>query len=195
MINMRKALLQVIILQVLVGVITSCQNTAPENTVKPLEQKKVDRAYDGESGNLNDILADFNAMKNTTVATDTLLMIDKDTFSVALKHMPIEGSGVVVPKKYVGVYKLDSFSMPAFKTSVIIRKGDAIILKREILKEDFQEFLDPSLKSYAILLSPYIVTKQDHIELHHSISVPLTDVGIGVTTEIDKEGHVEFKRN
>ncbi|OQP61224.1 hypothetical protein A3860_05795 [Niastella vici] len=204
------ALLQIIILQILVTVIFGCQSAVTESASKPVEpQKEVDsenktaakkiepkkEVDNGDESELNDILADFMEMNDKPYLHDTLLMIDKDSFIVSIKHLQIYEDTIVVPKKYVEMYKLESFSTFAFKTSVTIKKNGKVIMQRNILKDDFQQYLDPSLKSYAVLLYPYVVTRQGHIEIHHSISIPLTDVGIGVSTTIDKNGNVEFMRN
>jgi len=187
------ALKQLTIVFLLLVVFTACNSEAGERAVKTVEPKK--EVDNGNENELNAILADFMQMNDRPYVCDTLLVIDKDSFIVSIKHLQIEGDSIVVPKKYVEMYKLESFSTSGFETSVTIKRNGKLIFKRSILKDDFQQYLDSSLKSYAVLLYPYIATKDGHIELHHSISIPLTDVGIGVTTMIDKNGAVEFRRN
>lgn len=192
---------QTIILSLLIIVLISCKNTSNQttasiknvDTVHEVSQKKEDEGEAEAEPDLNTILSDYKEMAGKTFIEDTILTIENDTFRISLKHYPLADSLVIVPKKYVGIYKLDSFTTPGFKTSVTIVKDGKTILQREISKNDFQEFLAPALKNYAVLLYPYVSSVNNHIELHYSISVPLTDVGIGVGAIVDKDGGVEFK--
>lgn len=192
---------QTIILSLLINVLISCKNTSNQttasiknvDTVHEVSQKKEDEGEAEAEPDLNTILSDYKEMAGKTFIEDTILTIENDTFRISLKHYPLADSLVIVPKKYVGIYKLDSFTTPGFKTSVTIVKDGKTILQREISKNDFQEFLAPALKNYAVLLYPYVSSVNNHIELHYSISVPLTDVGIGVGAIVDKDGGVEFK--
>lgn len=190
---------QIIILPLLILVLVSCNSTSNQTTagvknVDTVNESSQKQKEEGEAEpELNTILSDYKEMAGKTFIEDTVLTINNDTFRISLSHYPLPDSLVIVPKKYVGIYKLDSFATPGFKTSVTIVKDGKTILQREISKNDFQEFLDPPLKKYAVLLCPYVSSTNGHIELHYSISVPLTDVGIGAGAIVDKEGDVEFK--
>ena len=194
---------QMIVLFLLVTVFLGCNSVSDQTsgTVKSADitqdtssnQKK--EVEGGNEDELNNIVAEYKEMVNVPYIKDTLLVIDQDTFRMIVKHISISDSPIVVPKKYVEIYKMDSFSTPGFKTSVTIEQSGKMIVQRDISKNDFQQYLHPSLKSYGVLFPPQISCAHDHIEIGHSISIPLTDVGIGVRTIFDKNGKISFKGN
>jgi len=49
--------------------------------------------------------------------------------------------------------------------------------------------LDTTLNKYATLLYPTLDIKNDSIRIHYSISIPVTDLGIGANLEFDKKGN------
>jgi hypothetical protein len=190
---------KVVTLSILITILTSCNSTGDQtsaiiksiDTITEVSQKK--EIKDELEPDLSTILSDFKEMANKTFIEDTVLVINNDSFSISLKHYPLPDSPVVVPKTYVGIYELDSFTAPNFKSSVTITQGGKTILQREISKNDFREFLDTPTNNYAVLLYPYVSSENNHIELHYSISVPLTDVGIGVGAKVDKNGDIKFE--
>jgi hypothetical protein len=101
-------------------------------------------------------------------------------------------SAIRVPKKYVYMYKVDSFVTHNFASDILLVKNNKEILRETLYKKDFQRLLPQELKAYGALFCPELEIKNDSIWLDYSISIPLTDVGIGVHTIIDKDGRLTY---
>jgi hypothetical protein len=102
-------------------------------------------------------------------------------------------SAITVPKQYVNIYKLDSFVTHNFVTEVKLDKNSKTIFQATVYKKNFEKFLYPQLKEYGILFCPEINLSRDTIELDYSISIPLTDIGVGVEMIINRDGSVVYK--
>jgi hypothetical protein len=89
-------------------------------------------------------------------------------------------------------FHLDSFVTHNFVSDLAFEKEGREILRRSIVKNDFDKFLYPEEKSYGALLFPELRLGGDSIELGYSISIPLTDVGVGAHVAIYADGHVRF---
>jgi hypothetical protein len=83
----------------------------------------------------------------------------------------------------------------SLKSDVIIEKNGVRILVKRIEKKDFGSLVDGDLEKYAVLLYPEPGVTGDTIYLDYSISVPLTDVGIGVRASILKDGSIHYGKN
>ena len=90
------------------------------------------------------------------------------------------------------MYKLDSFVTHNFMTELVLKKNNKVLTKKEVVKKDFTPFLTDQLKEYAVLLSPSVNLSQMGINLDYSISIPLTDVGVGVTMILKYNGSVTY---
>jgi len=55
--------------------------------------------------------------------------------------------------------------------------------------------LDQQLQEYGALLCPLMELVNESIELDYSISIPLTDAGIGVTMVINCDGGIGYKNH
>jgi hypothetical protein len=158
---------------------------------KAINHVKVSGQNNAES--LSDIFNDYVARYKTVCSIDSSFTIGTDTFVVHLQHYCLMDRAVDVPKKYVYMYKLDSFVTHSFITSLSIKKNDKIIVQRKISKQDFEKVLYSELKDYGVLFCPSVTVLNGTISLGYSISIPLTDVGVGATAEIDRNGIVIFK--
>jgi hypothetical protein len=90
---------------------------------------------------------------------------------------------------------MDRFMAHSLKTDIVVEKNGIRILDKRIEKKDFGSLLDPGLKEYAVLQYGYMKTLNDTICIDYSISVPLTDVGIGVRASISKDGSIHYGNN
>src|SRR5258706_10637759 len=63
-------------------------------------------------------------------------------------------------------------------------------LERTVYKKDFEKFLRPQLQKYGALLCPGMALSSNQIKLDYSISIPLTEVWVGVTRRIDRNGKI-----
>jgi hypothetical protein len=124
---------------------------------------------------------------------DSVFAFGTDTFKMHFKHYCLMDSAITVPKQYVNIYKLDSFVTHNFVTEVKLDKNSKTIFQATVYKKNFEKFLYPQLKEYGILFCPEINLSRDTIELDYSISIPLTDIGVGVEMIINRDGSVVYK--
>ena len=124
---------------------------------------------------------------------DTVFKMGGDSYRLRLHHYCLMDSGIHVPKYYTKLFHLDSFVTHNFATDITLYRGDHEILRRTIVKKDFNQLLFPQLKSYAILFPPDLRLRRDSIILGYSISIPLTDVGVGLSAVIDGQGSILFE--
>ena len=66
------------------------------------------------------------------------------------------------------------------------------IFNQTIKKVDFDKFLFPELKKYAVLMYPTFEyqKKENKMRFGYSISIPITDVGVGLSLIIDNKGNI-----
>lgn len=55
--------------------------------------------------------------------------------------------------------------------------------------------MHPEEEKYGALFYSGFKLLNDSIELHYSISIPLTDVGIGVVIRLDRDGRIVYMRS
>ena len=124
------------------------------------------------------------------VIIDTVFRIGGAPYHLRLKHYCLMDSTIHLPKDYVTPFHLDSFVTHNFVSDLSLEKEGREILRRSFVKNDFDKFLYPEEKSYGVLLCPNLRLGGDSIQLGYSISIPLTDVGVGAYVTIDADGHV-----
>jgi hypothetical protein len=151
-------------------------------------------AEDEDSEELGNILSDYVQQYSKPYVFDSSYVFGEDTVKVLVKHFCLMDSAIIIPKKYVGMYKLDSLITHNFVTLLKVEKNGKEVVNRKIQKNDFEQYLDPYLKSYATLLYPHIKKLEDSIALDYSISIPLTDVGIGVRAIIKLDNNILFEK-
>lgn len=103
-------------------------------------------------------------------------------------------SAVILPRRYTDIYKMDSFVTHNFATEVKIEMNNTVLYQKTINKADFNSVLHPEEKKYGVLFCPSMRRLNDTIRLRYSISIRLTDVGVGVTMKISKNGTVSYMR-
>jgi hypothetical protein len=128
---------------------------------------------------------------------DTLLMSGKDTLRLHLKYYCLKSGTLVIPKKYeVDEKKPENFITHEFATDILLIANSDTILNKQFKATDFNSFFeDPfagNLKKYGSVIDlPGLSTKdigKGIITLHYSIAIPTTDLGIGLTLAIRKDG-------
>ncbi len=93
------------------------------------------------------------------------------------------------------MYGLENFVTHNFTSSLKISQNNETIIDREINKSDFNKVLEDHLKEYAVMFPPSLRYYADSININYSISIPLTDVGIGVTATIKPDRTISFGTN
>ena len=119
---------------------------------------------------------------------DTFFIDSGKKFEVIFHYFSTIDSGLTVPAKYNFDTKKD-FVTHNFISDLILLSDKDTLFKKQITKSTFDNLLDTSLKKYTTLLYPNFYIKNDSIEIHYSISIPVTDVGIGVNIKFDKKGN------
>ena len=147
----------------------------------------------GEGENLQSIYADYIASYTRRRVIDSSFELGGAHFRLHAEHMCLMDSGLVIPKKYVAMYKLDSFVTHNFETRVRLVKDGKVIFQRTVVKKDFDTVLDTSVRRYGALFCPGMRLRNGAIELDYSISIPLTDVGTAAYAVIDADGGIRFR--
>ncbi|HVU58176.1 MAG TPA: hypothetical protein VHD83_24115 [Puia sp.] len=168
---------------------------SPDSSGSRLTVAKIsaDTSEENPEPSLAEIYNECIAEYDHTVDIDSVFKMDGDVMEVRLHHYCLKDSTIRLPKVYLDIYKLDSFVTHNFETQLQVRRNGAVILEKIVRKKDFEPLLYGYLKSYAVLYSPNVNINKDTVVLGYSISIPLTDVGIGVRMLVDKEGKVSYR--
>jgi hypothetical protein len=122
-----------------------------------------------------------------SLTIDTSFSTANNTYTVFLKHYCTWDSALIVPAKYNFDTEAD-FMTHNFQSELTVLEGVDTAFKRIITKADFSSQLYPALKNYATLSFPTLKLKTDSIEVFYSVSIPVTDVGIGASIQFDTKG-------
>jgi len=171
------------------------RDTGSKQTMKKEPDKEAASSGGGEGDDLQSIFDGYVARYKRPCVIDTSFSIATGRYTFHAEHTCLMDSGITVPKDYVYMYKLDSFVTHNFVTHVRLTRNDRTILERAIRKEDFDKVLYTSLQRYGALFCPDFRIGKGRILLHYSISIPLTDVGIGAYADVDGKGNVDFRND
>jgi len=150
-------------------------------------------AYD-EGESLDSIYGQYVALYKQPRVIDSTFVIDGDTYHFHLKHFCLMDSAITLPRRYTDLYKMDSFVTHNFVTGLTMEMNKKVLYQKTVKRVDFDSFLHPEEKKYGVLFCPSVKRLNDTIRLRYSISIPLTDVGVGVTMKISKNGTVSYMR-
>jgi hypothetical protein len=128
----------------------------------------------------NECIASYDKPLNI----DTVFKRGGDTLELRLHYYCLKDSAIRLPKVYLDIYKMDSFITHNFETQLQLKRNGIIMLDTVVRKMDFEPLMDRYLKSFGTLRQPDVDISQDSIVLGYSISIPLTDVGIGARMSI-----------
>jgi len=138
-----------------------------------------------------DFRKEFISLYQKPILIDTSFVDQAKTYEVIFHHFSIMDNGLVVPAKYNFDTNKD-FVTHNFASDLTVLADKDTIFKNHITKSTFNNLLDTlgtPLKKYATLLYPTLSIKNDSIQIHYSISIPVTDVGIGADIKFDKKGN------
>lgn len=179
-------------------IVTGCTDAPSATTNSGADSIKKEAAQDKEVYNeeqeIKNMIREMNNICEIAFTKDTSFIIGNDTFDVALNHS-CTGDSFLLPAKYIETYKMDRFVAHNLKTDIVIEKNGVSIMERRIEKKDFKSVSDEVLNQYAVLLYPILKQTGDSICIDYSLSIPLTDVGIGVRASILKDGSMRFSTN
>ncbi len=110
-----------------------------------------------------------------------------------VRHYCLYDSAVIVPSRY----NFDTnapFTTHNFETEILITRGEDTLVRKKVIKDDFRGNLFPALDSFGVMLPPTCKVNHSKLILEYSISVPVTDVGIGLTLLVDTMGNYSIQR-
>jgi len=169
------------------------ESQSTRTATEPPNHRAPSAADEDPEEDLQTIYNDCIAEYKKTVVTDTSFLIGEDHYNLHAEHRCLMDSAIRVPELYTKIYRLDSFVTHNFATQVRLTRNGRTILERTIHKTDFDSILFPNLRKYGTLCHPNFELKNGKILLQYSISIPLTDVGIGAYADMDKEGKIIFR--
>jgi len=173
----------------------SLQPVDPNSPARDSRDHPIDTSGDEQEGeSLDSIYSQYVALYKHPYVIDSSFVIGGDRFHFYLKHFCLMDSAIRLPKRYTDIYKMDSFVTHNFTTELKMEMNNSVLYEKTVHKVDFNSFLFPEEKKYGVLLSPDFRRSDDTIRLRYSISIPLTDVGVGVTMMISKNGAVSYLR-
>lgn len=160
----------------------------------PVSKASQERDEYNEEEDIKNLIRDMSQLCNNPVTKDTIFIIGNDTVSLVVNHA-CTGDSFSLPAKYLEPIKLDRFMAHSLKSDIIVKKNGVRVLDKRIEKEDFGSLVEGDLEKYAVLFYTNIKRENDTVYIDYSLSVPLTDVGIGVRVSIQKDGSLRFGRN
>ncbi|MBN9383837.1 MAG: hypothetical protein J0H74_23980 [Chitinophagaceae bacterium] len=163
------------------------------DTIKPVSKKADTGAFNPM--NLPKILQDYVKGYKNTIEVDTSFDYNGKKLNIVFKHYCTYDSALHLPSKYVGVYGLKEFTTHNFKSTLKISSGESVIIDTVITKEIFKDRTFEEEKLYGALLYPNLSFSEKGITIDYSISVPLTDVGVGVSLEGGYDGKLSVKKD
>jgi len=138
-----------------------------------------------------DFRKEFISLYQKPVLIDTFFIDNGKKYKVIFHHFCTMDNGLVVPAEYNFDTNKD-FTTHNFVSDLTVLSDKDALFKKHITKAIFNSMLDTldtPLNKYATLLYPTLKLNNDSIQIHYSISIPVTDVGIGVNINFDKKGN------
>jgi hypothetical protein len=129
---------------------------------------------------------------NSKYSIDTTLILGFDTLNVSFRHHCLFDSAIHVPGEYY--YSNKGLVSHNFISELVLKQQDSIIHVITIRKEDFNVdgiLTEELLSKGSLLFSTFRgVNDKGEIEVHYSITIPATDIGIGVSALVNKQGEL-----
>jgi hypothetical protein len=163
------------------------------DTIEPANKKADTSAFN--SINLPKALQDYIKEYKKVIEVDTSFDYNGTKLKIVFKHYCTYDSALHLPGKYVGVYGLKEFTTHNFKSSLKISSGESVMIDTVISKEIFKDKIFEEEKLYGALLYPDLHFSEKGVTIDYSISVPLTDVGVGVSLECGYDGKLIVKKD
>ncbi|MBN8790101.1 MAG: hypothetical protein J0I84_23710 [Terrimonas sp.] len=143
-----------------------------------------------QGGDDVDFRREFISLYQKPIFIDTSFVDNDKKYEIVFHHFSSMDNGLIVPVKY-NFDTNEDFITHNFVSDLIVFTGKDTIFEKHITKAMFKSLLDTldtPLNKYATLLYPTLDINNDSIQIHYSISIPVTDVGIGVDIKFDKNG-------
>lgn len=161
------------------------------NTIK--KSPKDDKSNDNDiKESQSDTRKEFIKLYSQPIFIDTFFVDNGKKYEILFHHFSTMDS-LIVPATYNFDTNKD-FTSHNFISELILLSNKDTLFNKQITKSIFGKFLDSSLIKYAVLLYPNFYIVNDSIEIDYSITIPVTDVGIGVVIKFDKNGNYIIER-
>ena len=144
-----------------------------------------DNSYEKEFARFNEIRESYFLSYQDTIVLDTVFTIQNDIIHLIGMYYCDNNSMLLIPSSYY-VDKRD-FRTHNFISKIRISSNKIPLVDTIVTKNDFKEVITDEFRKYGVLLSPYFRNyniQDSSISLGYSISVPLTDIGMGVNLKI-----------
>jgi hypothetical protein len=164
---------------------TTARSDTPAKTAT-VAAKPVDTAsYQDPEPSTREIMAEYLKSCADTVKIDTTVTLLGKRLTIHLRHYSNGDSAIVIPQRYASIYGLKQFKTSDFETRLIINEADRTLFDTMIRKNIFRDSVDESVAAYGTLYFDRggIHYFRDHLNLYYSYSIPLTDVGRGVSLD------------
>jgi hypothetical protein len=125
------------------------------------------------------------AIYSKKVQIDTTFLNGSDKIHLTIKTDFDSTVRIMVPPKYTKVSGFDGFNFYESYSKVKIIENNEVLIDSLIAKKDFVDQLDSNLVNFGNLMFPTIQNFDNAVEISHSISIPLTDVGIRVSNKFN----------
>ncbi|MBS1662276.1 MAG: hypothetical protein JST68_14625 [Bacteroidetes bacterium] len=175
------------------GKVKTEPSTLTTDSIKTGNRRTDTEAFN--SINLPKILKDYIEGYKKTIEVDTSFNFNEKKLEIVFKHYCTYDSALHLPSRYVRVYGLEKFVTHNFKSTIKISLGESIIIDTVISKELFKDEIFEEEEMYGALLYPSLSFSKKDVTVDYSISVPLTDVGVGVSLECRYDGKVIVRKN
>lgn len=182
--------------------LVSCQapTNKEENTTSQVdgkeeqEQKNTDPFANEPT--YEDLQAEYVLMYKNKEIVDTSFVVDNNEYNLQFEHYCLFDT-LVIPAKYSWSNNPQDFTTHNFESKVLLTQKKDTIVNAIIKKDAFKQLLDDNLLKYGVLLYPNyrgVNQARNAIQIHYSISVPLTDVGKGGLLEIGLDGDIKINK-
>ena len=138
-----------------------------------------------------EIYNDLMKRYNEVIKIDTTFILNgHDTVTAKFTHYCTFDGNINLPDQYLVDFHLKKFQTHDFESKLELKLNSKTIFNSKITKKDFIILADEYLGKYGTLFFPSVRTSQTgkSISIHYSFVIPLTDVGKGVSMEIDTLG-------
>jgi hypothetical protein len=129
---------------------------------------------------------------------DTTIIFNGNNLQIQLIYYCLKDSALVIPKIFVFDEKNPKdFNTYDFASKILISTDKDTLFKRVIGKQEFYPIISKQLQKYGTLRIPTLSISSDKnlIRFHYSISIPVTDIGVGVYLLIDKSGEYRISKD
>jgi len=126
---------------------------------------------------------------------DTTLINGKDSLHLHMKYYCLKDKSLLIPKTFVfDENNPQDFITHDFASDILLLQNRDTVFNKTIRKSDFKFIIDDQLRKYGTLRMPYLSASnkdKSQIVLNYSISIPATEIGVGLSLIINKKG--DFK--